>query len=86
MNAVLDIIANGGQAFIDINRLEADRNKLISHSLYNFILNPLTAASSTPLRRGSLGCGMFVHENHAARWGCVFRYQKIFREGVVCSR
>ena len=73
MNAILDIVANGGQAFIDINILEAVRNKLVSHSLYNFILNPLTAASSNPLRRGSLGCGMCVHENHATRLGCVFR-------------
>jgi hypothetical protein len=23
---------------------------------------------SNPLRRGSRGCGMFVHQNHAARW------------------
>ena len=72
MNAVLDIVANGGQAFIDIDILEAVRNKLVSHSLYNFILNPLTAALSNPLHRGSMGCGMFVHENHAARQGSVF--------------
>ena len=30
------------------------------------LLNPSTTASSNPLRRGSWGCGMFVHQNHAA--------------------
>jgi len=54
MNTVLAIIANGGQAFVDIN-IEASRNKLISHLLYIFILNPSTVASSNPLRRGSQG-------------------------------
>ena len=44
------------------------RNKLISNSLYNCILNPLTAASSNPLGRGSWGWGKFVYQNHAARW------------------
>jgi hypothetical protein len=36
------------------------------------------AASSNPFQRGSRGCGMFVHQNHAARrengsssWGCL---------------
>ena len=29
--------------------IEAGRNKLISYSLHNFILNPLTAATSNPL-------------------------------------
>ena len=54
MNTVLAIIANGGQAFVDIN-IEASRNKLISHLLYIFILNPSTAASSNPLQRSSKG-------------------------------
>ena len=67
MNAVLAIIANGGRAFVDVD-IEASRNKLMYHLLYNFILNPLTSASSNPLRRGSRGCSMFVHQNHAARW------------------
>ena len=26
------------------------------------------AASFNPLQRGSRGCGMFVHKNHAAGW------------------
>ena len=34
---------------------EAGRNKLISYSLYNFILNPSTAATSNLLQRGSGG-------------------------------
>jgi len=77
MNAILVIISDGGQAIVDMN-IEAGRNKLISHLLYNFILNPLIAALSNPLQRGSQGCGMFVHQNHAARreigsswWGCL---------------
>jgi hypothetical protein len=41
MNAVLAIIANGGQAIVVINR-EAEKNKLISHLLH------LMAASSNP--------------------------------------
>jgi hypothetical protein len=43
-------------------------NKLISHLLYNFIMNPSMAASSNPFRRGSRGWGVFIHGNHAARW------------------
>jgi hypothetical protein len=54
MNAVLAIIADGGQAFVDID-IEDGRNKLISNSLYNFILNPLMTASSNRLRRGFRG-------------------------------
>ncbi len=41
-------------------------NKLISHLLYNFIINPSTMASSNPFRVGSRGWGMLVHQNHAA--------------------
>jgi len=33
--------------------IEVGRNKLISHLLYNFMLNPLMAALSNPFRRGS---------------------------------
>ncbi len=42
------------------------RNKLISHLLYNFILNPSTSVSSNPFRIGSRGWGALVHQNHAA--------------------
>ena len=65
MDAVLAIMANGGRAIIFIFR-DADRNKLISYSLYKFILNPSTSATSSPLQRGSRGWGMFLHQNHAA--------------------
>jgi hypothetical protein len=65
MYAILAIIADGGRAIVLINR-EAGRNKLISYSLYKFILNPLTAVTSNTLRRGSRGRGMFLHQNHAA--------------------
>jgi hypothetical protein len=47
---------------------DADRNKLISYSLYKFILNPSTSATSNPLRRGFRGWGVFIYGNHAARW------------------
>ena len=54
------------------------RNKLISHLLYNFILNPSMSALSNPFQRGSRGWGMFIHGNHDARgkngsswWGCL---------------
>jgi hypothetical protein len=62
---------------VDID-IEASRNKLISHLLYKFILNPLMAALTSPCRRGSQGWGLFIHGNHAARrengsswWGCL---------------
>jgi hypothetical protein len=77
MNAILAIIADGMQAIVDID-IEAGRNTLFSHLLYNFMLKPSMAALSNPLRRGSRGCGMSVYQNHAARWenssswwGCV---------------
>jgi hypothetical protein len=66
MNAVLALIANGGQTIVLIYR-EAGRNKFISHLLYNIILNPSMAATSNPLQRGSRGWGMFLHQNNAAR-------------------
>ena len=77
IHAIFAIIADGGRAIILIYR-EAGRNKLISCSLYKFILNPLTSATSNPLRRGSRGRGVFIYGNHAARrenatswWGCL---------------
>ena len=48
------------------NLQSGSRNKLISHLLYIFILNPSVAASSKPFQRGSRGWGMLVHQNHAA--------------------
>ena len=68
MDAILAIIADGGRAIILIYR-EADRNKLISYSLYTYIQNPSTAATSNPLRRGTRGWGMFLHQDHAAGGG-----------------
>jgi hypothetical protein len=50
------------------NLQRGSRNKLISHLLYNFILNPSMAASSNPFQRGSWGWGVFIHGNHATRW------------------
>ncbi len=48
------------------NLQRGSRNKLISHLLYNFILNPSTTASSNPFRVGSRGWGTLVHQNHTA--------------------
>jgi hypothetical protein len=70
MDAVLAIMAKGGRAIIFIFR-DADRNKLISYSLYKFILNPSTSATSNPLRRGSRGWGVFIYGNHAHHGGDV---------------
>jgi len=50
------------------NFQRGSRNKLISHLLYNFILNPSMAALSHPFRRGYRGWGAFIHGNHAAIW------------------
>jgi hypothetical protein len=66
IGAILTSIVTGGQARFQ-QHIEEAINKLISYSLYNVIQNPSTAASSNPLQRGSRGCGMFVHQNHAAR-------------------
>ena len=63
---ILVTIVDGGRAIVVIYR-EGSRNKLISPLLYNFILNPLMAASSNPCRIGSRGWGMLVHQNHGAR-------------------
>jgi hypothetical protein len=68
MDAIVATIVDGGRAIDDIDK-EASRNKLTSHLIYNFILNTLTAASYNPFCRGSRGCGMFVHQNHAAVGG-----------------
>jgi hypothetical protein len=64
MDAILVTIADGRQAIVHISR-EASRNKLITRLIYNLILNPSKATSPNPFRRGSQGCGMFVHQNHA---------------------
>jgi hypothetical protein len=47
MNAILAIIADGRQAIVDID-IEAGRNTLFSHLLYNFMLKPSMAALPTP--------------------------------------
>jgi hypothetical protein len=77
MDAVLGTIVDGGPAIIVINR-EVGRNKLITCYIYNLILNPSNAALPNPFCRGSRGCSIFVHQNHAAGgengsswWGCV---------------
>jgi hypothetical protein len=67
MNAVLVIIADGGQAIVVMFR--GSRNKLISHLLYSFILIPLMAASSNPFQRGSQGWGVFIHQRHGGGGG-----------------
>ena len=67
MDAIVATVVDGEQAIVDIN-IEARRNKLISHFLYNFILNPSMAASSNPFQRSSRGRGVFIYGNHATRW------------------
>ncbi len=47
MDAIVATVVDGGRAIVDID-IEAGRNKLIYHLLYNFTLNPSTAASSNP--------------------------------------
>jgi hypothetical protein len=77
MDAIVATVVDGGRAIVDID-IEAGRNKLIYHLLYNFILNTLMAALSNPFQRGSQGWGVFLHGNHATRlenysswWGCL---------------
>jgi hypothetical protein len=65
MNAVLAIIANGGQGIVDIDR-EVGRNKFITRLIHDIILNPSMVASANPFRRGSRGWGMLARQNHAA--------------------
>jgi hypothetical protein len=43
MDAIAATVVDGGQAIFDID-IEAGRNKSISHSVYNFIINPSMAA------------------------------------------
>jgi len=80
MNAISAIIANGDKVNEKLiyfycvsvnccNLQRGSRNKLISHLLYKFIINPLMAASSNPFQRGSQGWGVFIDGNHAARRG-----------------
>jgi hypothetical protein len=66
MNANVATVVKGGQAIFDID-IEAGRNKLISHLLYNFILNPSMAATSNPFQRDPGGWGVLIQGNHAAR-------------------
>jgi hypothetical protein len=68
MDAIVATFVDGGGAIVDID-LEASRNKSISHLLYKFILNPLTAALTNPCQRGSQGwhCSSMDHGNHVAR-------------------
>ena len=65
IHAIFAIIADGGRAIILIYR-EAGRNKLISYSLYKFILNSSTVATSTPAKRLP-GVG-YVPPSKACRW------------------
>ncbi len=48
---------------------EESRIKLFSSLVYWFCKNPSMAASSKPLQRGSGGCCIFIHQNHAAGGG-----------------
>jgi hypothetical protein len=54
MDAILATVANGRQTIVDINR-KAGRNKLISCSIYYFILNPTLVALADPFGSGSWG-------------------------------
>ena len=58
----LDALSLNGSVMIS-------RNKLISHLLYNCILNPSMVALSNPFRRGSQGWGVFINQNHGAGGG-----------------
>jgi hypothetical protein len=60
----LAIVADGGRAIVAIYR--EGGNKLISHLLFNFILNSSTTVLSNPFRVGSRGWGTLIHQNHAA--------------------
>ena len=58
------------------NLQRGGRNKLISRSLYNFMLNPSMAASCNPFQRASRGWGMYGNhgargENGSSWWGCL---------------
>ena len=61
MNAVLAIIADGGRAIVVIYREGVEINY--------FLLYFIDSAKTLPLQRGSRGCGIFVHQNHAAGGG-----------------
>ena len=68
INAVLVIIADGGRAIFVIYR----DGEEINYFLLYFIDSAKTRPHPTPcedLRRGSRGCGIFVHQNHAAGGG-----------------
>jgi len=49
-------------------QLYIERVEIIFFLLYfiDSVKNPWTVASSNPFQRGSQGCGIFVHQNHAA--------------------
>jgi hypothetical protein len=65
MDVIVATIVDGWQAIVYID-IEAGINKLISHLLYNFLLNPSTVALSNPFQRGSRGWRVFIHKNHAS--------------------
>jgi hypothetical protein len=52
----------GEQLLTSTENRETGRNKLTSHLLYHIILNPSTAASANPFRRGSRGWGGFLQK------------------------
>ncbi len=66
MHAVLDIIVEGGNGIVDIDR-EVGRNKFITCLIHDIILNPSMLALANPFHRGSQGWGMLRQQNHAAR-------------------
>ncbi len=57
MDAILAIIANGRRAIVVIYR-EAGRNKLISYSLYKFILSLRLRPCPTPCEEAPV-CGVY---------------------------
>ncbi len=65
MDDIVATVVGGGRVIVDID-IEAGRNKLISHLLKKFKLNPSMVASSNPFQRGSWGWGVFIYRNHAA--------------------
>jgi hypothetical protein len=78
MDAILATVADGVRAIIGID-IEASRNILISRLIFTLILNPLMAALSNPIRRGSRGWDVFYH-----RKPCCWQDKWLHHGGDVC--
>ncbi len=83
MDAILATVANCGWGIVDTNR-EASTNKLISHLIYNLILNCSMAALANHFRRDSRGWGILCHKTHAAGAANGFIMVGMFVRCVFC--